>query len=167
MAHTFHGLAQTPAAVADIHAAFGRADYWLARLATSAAVTTLNSLTVGADGTVSVRFAQDLGRQLLPGVVARLVPGDVRMDYTETWTPVDDGRAQGRIGVAVSGGLGSCSATAWLEPSPAGSQMRFTGSVKVRIPLVGGNLEKAVGADLAANIPSVLDFTTTWIADRP
>lgn len=165
MARSFNGSAESTATVEGIHAAFGREDYWRDRLATSDAVTTLDSLDVRTDGTVAVRYTLDVGRQLLPGQVARLLPGDVTMQYVETWTP--DGRVvQGRIGVSVSGGLGSCNATSWLEPTPQGSTLRFEGSVKVKIPLVGGNLEKAIGADLAANIPSVLDFTTAWISEK-
>ncbi|PRC41434.1 DUF2505 domain-containing protein [Mycobacterium sp. ITM-2017-0098] len=165
MSHSFDGVAKSSAAVADIHEAFGREDYWLARLATGDAVTTLDSLDARADDTVAVRYTLHLGRQLLPGAVARLVPGDLNMQYLETWTP-EDRAVQGQIRVTVSGGLGSCRATTWLEPTGNGSQLRFAGQVKVKIPLVGGNLEKAIGADLAQNIPSVLDFTTTWIAER-
>jgi hypothetical protein len=165
MSRSFDGMAASSAAVAEIHAAFGRKDYWLARLATGDAVTTLDSLDVRADDTVAVQYTLHLGSQLLPGPVSRLVPGELKMQYLETWTP-GDCAVQGQIGVSVSGGLGSCSATAWLEPTAHGSQLRFAGTVKVKIPLVGGNLEKAIGADLAANIPSVLDFTTTWIAEN-
>lgn len=56
----------SPASVEQIHVAFGREDYWLARIA-PAATTTLDSLVVDGDGTVTVRVTQHLGRQLLPG----------------------------------------------------------------------------------------------------
>lgn len=163
MPRSFRGLAESPAAVSEIHAAFRQEAYWLDRLASGDAVTTMDSLVVDESGAVAVRYTQHLGRRVLPGAVARLVPGDLRMDYTETWSPVEGGRADGRIAVAVSGNLGSCRATTWLEPDGAGSRLRFEGTVKVGIPLVGGNLEKAVSADLAANVPSVLGFTTTWV----
>ena len=55
----------------QIHAAFGREDYWQARLSGDAS-TTLDSLLVDDDGTVAVRVTQHLGRQLLPGLVAKL-----------------------------------------------------------------------------------------------
>lgn len=167
MSRSFSGSAASTASVEGIHAAFGREDYWQDRLETSDAVTVLDSLIVHTDGTVAVRYTLDLGRQLLPGTVARLVPGDMTMQYTETWTPDDDRQVQGRIGVSVSGGLGSCTATTSLEPTAQGSRLRFEGRVSVRIPLVGGNLERAIGADLAANIPTVMDFTTTWVATHP
>jgi hypothetical protein len=165
MSRSFTGAAESTASVEGIHAAFGREVYGRDRLATSDVATMLNSLDVGTDGTVAVQYTLDVGRQLLPGQVARFLPGDVTMQYTETWTR-DDLAVQGQIGVTVSGGLGSCTAKTWLEPIVDGSRLRFAGQVQVKIPLVGGNLEKAIGADLAANIPSVLSFTTTWIAEH-
>src|SRR5208283_2280939 len=71
MSHSFDGLTESPASVEQIHAAFGREDYWQARVAAaSATATTLDSLTVDADGTVTVRVTQHLGPQLLPGPIA-------------------------------------------------------------------------------------------------
>ena len=167
MARSFTGTAESTASVEGIHGAFGREDYWRDRLASGAEVATvLDSLAVGTDGSVAVRYTLDLGRQLLPGPVAKLVRGGVSMQYTETWVPDGDGRVCGTIAVAVSGGLGSCDAQTWLRPAGRGSQLRFAGRVTVRIPLVGGNLEKSIGADLAENIPSVLDFTAAWIGDH-
>ena len=75
MSRSFEILTESPASVEQIHAAFGREDYWLARIATGAAPsTTLDSLLVDADGTVTVRATQHLGRQLLPGLVPNSFP---------------------------------------------------------------------------------------------
>lgn len=167
MSRAFDGSTDSPASVEQIHSAFGREDYWLARLAGSdAASTTLDALTVDADGTVAVRLTQHLGRQLLPKVVANLVPGELNLVHTETWTPDGDGRVHGEVRVSVPGGLGSCRAKTWLAPADSGSRLRFAGHVEVKIPLVGGNLEKSIGASLAENIPEVVRFTTTWVAEN-
>lgn len=165
--YSFNGVADSTATVEQIHAAFGRENYWRARLAAGDAATTLDSLIVHTDGTVAVQVTQHLGRQLLPGVVARLVPGDLTMQCSETWAPDGDGRVRGRVGVVASGGLGSCNATTWLTRTDDGSRLGYDGRVHVKIPLVGGGLEKTIGADLAENLPSVLQFTTTWIAEHP
>ncbi|MDA2890729.1 DUF2505 domain-containing protein [Mycolicibacterium sp. BiH015] len=165
--YSFNGVADSAASVEQIHAAFGREDYWLARLAAGEMPSTLDSLVVRADGSVAVQVTQHLGRQLLPGMIAKLLPGDLTMECSETWVPDGDGRVCGRVGVVVSGGLGSCSAAAWLMRTGDGSRLGYDGTVHVKVPLVGGNLEKTIGADLAENLPSVLEFTTTWIAERP
>lgn len=166
MSHSFDGSAESPASVEQIHAAFGLEDYWVARLGPDAATTTLDSLVVDADGTVKTHVTQYLGRQLLPGPVAKLVPGDLKIMHTETWKPDGDRQVRGWLTASAPGGLGSCRARTWLAPAGAGSQLRFTARVEVKIPLLGGNLEKSIGANLVQNIPSVVHFTTAWIADH-
>ena len=168
MSRSFDILTESPASVEQILAAFGREDYWLARIAVGDAsiTTTLDSLLVDADGTVTVRATQHLGRQLLPGLVARFVPGDLKIMNCETWRPVGDRQVRGQVNVSMSGGFGSCSAEAWLAPASNGSQLRYAVRVDVKIPLVGGKLESSIGAGLAESIPAAQRFTTTWIAEH-
>jgi len=166
MSRSFEILTESPATVEQIHAAFGREDYWLARIAAGGApTTTLDSLLVDADGTVTVRVTQHLDRQLLSGL-AKFVPGDLKILNCETWRPVGDRQVRGQVNVSVSGGLGSGRAEAWLAPASNGSQLRYAVRVEVKIPLLGGKLEKSVGAGLAENFPAVQQFTTTWIAEH-
>ncbi len=167
MSRSFEILTESPASVEQIRAAFGREDYWLARLAAGDATTTLDSLIVDADGTVTVRRTQHLVRQLLPGLVAKLIPGDLKILSSETWRPVDDDRqVRGQVSVSAVGGLGSGRAEAWLAPAGNGSQLRYAARVEVKIPLMGGKLEKSIGAGLAESIPAMLRFTTTWITEH-
>jgi Protein of unknown function (DUF2505) len=168
MSRSFDGLTESPASVEQIHAAFSREDYWLARIAAggAAATTTLDLLTADADGTVTVRTTQHLGPQLLPGFAARFIPGDVKLMHTETWRPDGDRQVRGEVNVSASGGLGSGRAETRLAPSGNGAQLRFAVSVKVKIPLVGGKLEKSIGSNLTQSIPAMLRFTTTWIAEN-
>jgi hypothetical protein len=162
----FDILTESPASVEQVHAAFSREDYWLARHAVFDATSTLDSLIVDADGTVTVRAIQYLGRQLLPGVVVKLVPGDLKILHSETWRPVGDGRVRGQVSISAPVGLGSGRAEAWLAPAGNGSQLRFAATVEVKIPLVGGKLENAIGADFAENIAAIQRFTTAWIAEH-
>jgi hypothetical protein len=164
MPRSFDILTESPASVEQVHAAFSREDYWLARHAAFDATSTLDSLTVDADGTVTVRATQHLWRQLLPGVVAKLVPGDLKILHSERWRPVGDRRVRGQVSVSAPVTLGSGHAEAWLVPAGNGSQLRFAATVEVKIPLVGGKLENSIGANLAENIPTIQRFTTTWIA---
>ena len=164
---SFDILSETLASVEQIHAAFGREDYWLARLVAFGETTsTLDSLIVDTDGTVTVGVTQHLARGLLPGMVAKLVPGDLKITRNETWRPVGDRTVSGQVSVSGPAGLGSGSAEAWLIPVPNGSQLRVAATVEVKIPLVGGKLEKTIGADMAENIPAFQRFTAAWIAEH-
>jgi hypothetical protein len=164
MAHTFDIWTESTASVEQIHAAFGREDYWTARLAGDA-VGTLDSLTADSDGTVSVQVTQHVGRQLLPGLVAKVLPGDLRLVHIETWRADADGNLRGETRI-LAGGLGSSHAANWLAPADRGSRMRSAVKVEVKVPLVGGKLEKSIGAGLAENIPEIVRFTTAWIAEH-
>jgi Protein of unknown function (DUF2505) len=169
MPRSFDILTESPASVEQVHAALGDEDYWAARFAAYDASTTLDSLIVEADGTVTVRATQYLGRRLLPGVVAKLVPGDLKIVHSETWRPVGDRQVRGQVSVSAPAALGSGRAEAWLAPAGPvgkGSQLRFAVTVQVKVPVVGGRVESYVGSQLAVNIPALQRFTTTWIAEH-
>jgi Protein of unknown function (DUF2505) len=167
MSRSFDVVTESPATVEEIFAAFGREEYWLARIAVGGGdATTLDSLTVGADDTVTVRVSQRLTPQLLPAVLAKRVRGDLKISNCETWKPVGDRQVRGQVSVAVSGGLGSGNVDAWLEPASNGSQLRYAVKVAVKIPLLGGKFEQSIGAGLVKSIPAVQRFTDEWIAEH-
>ena len=165
MPRTFEIEATSEASVAHIHAAFGSEKYWLARIANDAS-TTLDSLTVDVDETVEVRITQHLAHHLLPGPAARLMPGGLKLQFCETWRHAEDGSVRGESSVSASGGFGSSRADSWLTARGNASLLRSVVEVAVKIPLVGGNLEKSIGASLTENIPAMLRFTTAWIASH-
>ncbi|OBF81523.1 hypothetical protein A5791_00270 [Mycobacterium sp. 852002-51163_SCH5372311] len=167
MPRSFEILAESLASVEQLHAAFGREDYWLACIEGGGNANnrvTLDSLTVDDDGTVSVRSTQHVGRQLLPGPVLKLLPGDLKIVNCETWKPVGDGRVHGQS--SISAPVGSGEAEVWLSPTSNGSRLRYAVKVEVKIPLVGGKFEKAIGASLTKSIPAGLQFAEAWIAEH-
>jgi hypothetical protein len=168
MPRSFDISTESSASVEQIHAAFAREDYWLARVAAANAntPTTLDSLIVDADGTVTVRATQHVGRGLLPGPVAKFVPGDLKIVSRETWRSDSDGQVRGQSSVSVAGGLASGRTEAWVKPASNGSLLRYAVRVEVKVPLVGGKFEKAIGAGLAQSIPAVHEFTDAWIAEH-
>ena len=165
MSRSFEIVSESAASVEQIYAAFAREDYWLNRLAGDAA-STLDSFSVEADGAVEVHITQHLGRQILPSIVANFVPGDMKLLYRETWRPDTDGQVRGESHVSASGGLGSSRAENYLTADGAASQLRSTGNVVVKIPLVGGKLEKSISESLTKSIPATLRYTTMWIAEH-
>lgn len=166
MSRSFDIRIESPASVEQIHAAFGREEYWLARLKASNAPTTLDSLEVDDDGTVMMRATQHVSRQIMPTLIARAVPGELKIVHSETWRSVADGEVRGQINVVTSGGLGSGRADAVMAPAGDGARLRFAVEVAVKIPLVGRKLEKSMQADLAESIPALQRFTSTWIAEN-
>jgi hypothetical protein len=138
MSHSYEVSADSPASVEQIHAAFGREDYWLARFAAYNPSATKDSLTVDAEDTVSVSATQYLGRQLLPEQVVKLLPGDLKLMTSKTWRPAGTGQVRGKL-VNATGGFGSALADASLAPAGNGSTLHFAGKVEVKIPCWAGN----------------------------
>lgn len=165
MARSFDVAVDSPASVGQVHAAFSGEDYWLARLATLNGSTTLESLVVDDDHTVRVATTQDLGRDLLPGIVSKFYRRDLKIRHTETWRPVD-GQLRGEISVAVSGAPGSGSGAASVAPTQSGSVLTLTGTVEFKVPLVGGMIESFIAREFAHGIPNIQDFTAKWVTEH-
>lgn len=94
----------------------------------------------------SVRFV--LSRQLpdgVPGPLQRFLPPDGRVVQTDEWAAVgaDDGRS-GSWSVSIPGAPASMGGSMQLAPIQEGSRYRISGSVKVRVPLVGGKAESYI-----------------------
>src|ERR1700744_2359442 len=129
MPRSFDVSADSPATVEQVHSAFSDEGYWLARLATMNGSTALESLIVDDDQTVRAATTQDLGRDLVPGIVANFYRPDLKVRHTETWRPIA-GQLRGETNVAVSGAPGSGSGAALVAPTQNGSPSEFVGGVE-------------------------------------
>lgn len=165
MPHSIDLIAESPVTVRQVHRAFASQDYWLARLATYNGVNTLDSLVVGDDGTVSVTTTQDLRDEALSGVL-KMLPANLQLVRTESWTPHGEHHVRGEVRVSAPGKLGSGVADALIAPTETGSRMTFVATMEVKIPLVGGKVEKYIGRQLAEEIPALQQFTTDWINEH-
>lgn len=165
MPRPFDVSVASPATVDEVHAAFSAEDYWLARLGTMSGGTTLESLVVDDARTVQVVTTQDLGRDLLPGIVSKFYRRDLKVRHTETWTPSGD-QLRGQITVAVTGAPGSGSAAATVAPTADGSLLTLNGAVEFKVPLVGGTVESFIAREFANGIPDVQDFTARWVTEH-
>ena len=165
MPRSFDVSADSPATVEQVHSAFSDEGYWLARLATMNGSTALESLIVDDDQTVRVATTQDLGRDLVPGIVAKFYRRDLKVRHTETWRPIG-GQLRGEINVAVSGAPGSGSGAALVAPTQNGSRMTFEGSVEFKVPLVGGTIESFIAREFARGIPDIQHFITKWVTEH-
>lgn len=165
MSRSFDVSADSSASIDQVHQAFSGVDYWLARLATLHGGTTLDSLTVDDDGTVRVVTTQDLGHDLLPGLLAKFYHRDLTVRHTETWRS-DEGQLHGEVGVVVAGAPGSGSGAALVAPTHTGCRMTFTGTVEFNVPLVGGKVESFIAREFTREIPEIQKFTASWIAEN-
>ena len=165
MPRPFDVSVESPVSVDQVHAALSAEEYWLARIATQNGNSTLTSLVVDDDRTVRVTTTQDLGPDLLPGIVAKFYRRDIKVEHTETWTP-SGGQLRGEIVVAVTGAPGAGSAAASVAPTANGSLLTLNGTVEFNVPLVGGTVESFIAREFAHGIPDVQDFTARWVSEH-
>jgi hypothetical protein len=163
MARSFDLLAESPASVEQVHSTLKDEKYWLARLAAFGGIGTLESLIVGPDDTVAVTMIQDLRRDLLPGLLARVYPADLAVLHKETWIPINGGQVRGEVSFSARGAPGSGIGTALLAPVQNGSCLKFNARVEIKVPLVGGTVERFVGGHVVKGIAATHRFTTDWI----
>jgi len=166
---SFDETTETTAGVADVQRAFQDRAYWLAKLAKYGGDSmTLESLEVGGDRSVVVRTTQDLRQDMLPGAIGRMLPGDTKIMRTQRWRPAPDGKVQGEFTISARGVPTSGSGTMVLEPiktgSADGSSLSVRGTLEVRIPVVGGRIERYIADLVASEVPQMQRFTANWIA---
>lgn len=152
--------------VAEVHQAFHDIGYWEARLAeTPVDIATLESMRID-DGTIEVVTLQTVRSNNLPALVTQLHRGDLCVRREETWGPLRDGIATASIAGSILSAPVNVWGTAMLEPNPetGGSRMTLQATVQVRVPFIGGKLERLIGNELGNLVAIEQRFTTSWIA---
>jgi hypothetical protein len=167
VARSFEVTTSNRSPVAEVRAAFGQRLYWLKRLEVYGGDSmSLDALTVADDGTIEVVSTQDMRRGALPAVIAKALPADFALHRTEIWRPMSGELLRGDIRIDASGVRGRARGTADVTPEADGSCMRFSGTVEVGVPVLGGQIEKYIAAEIVKQIPGVGRFTDDWIANR-
>jgi hypothetical protein len=112
----------------------------------------------GRDVTVVLR--QGVPADALPSFVRSLLPGDLVIERTETWT--DSG---GSVYAEVDGAPGTINGQMRLVPDEDGSVLSLRLEAKVPIPLVGGKVEKAITDSVGKLMNTEYGFTERWLRD--
>ena len=151
----------------QVHNAFCDKDYWLARLAASGADdATLDAFRVGHDGGVDVVTTQVLRADRLPGIVHQFHHGDLEIRRAETWTGLSEGSAGATVASSIVRAPVALSGDARLSAHAERTRLSFNATVEVRIPLVGGKMEKFIGNQLLNLLSTEQEFTTEWIREN-
>lgn len=167
MPRAFDMAAEYEETVAQVHSAFCDKRYWLARLeASEADDVTLNDFRVGSDGGVDVVTTEILRADRLPGIVHQFHRGELQIRRAETWTGLSDGAAEASIASSIAQAPVSLSGDGRLRPLAAGALLTVQATVEVRIPLVGGKMEKFIGNQLMNLLKAEQQFTARWIAEN-
>ena len=156
--------------VHDVHRAFHDVAYWQGRLAeTPVDIANLESMRIGGesgdDGTIEVITHQTMLSQHLPALVTQLHRGDLCVRREELWGPIKDGIATASIAGSIVGAPVNLWGTAVLQPGleSGGARMAVQLTIQVRVPFIGGKLERIIGNELDQLVAIEQRFTTLWL----
>ena len=121
------------------------------------------SSTVSVEGQ-RVSFAGTVRPELIPAAT-RFVKSDLRIAFTEEWT-TNEAEATSRTSVTVDGAPVSVEATSTLAGAEEGSIRVVTGNVSVRVPLLGGRIEKEAVAHLGRVVEREQALATQWLEEH-
>lgn len=82
----------------------------------------------------------------------------------ESWRPDEHGTLHCEAVITATGAPLTARGSAMVAATDVGSVLRFTGTLHVRIPIVGGAIEKFIVGRLGEEIPAAQRFTAEWIA---
>ena len=122
------------------------------------------SSTVSVEGE-RVSFAGTVRPELIPSAASRFVKSDLRISFTEEWTSNEAG-ASSRTSVTVDGAPVSVEATSTLTGTETGCSRAVSGNVSVRVPLLGGRIEKEAVAHLGRVVEREEALAATWLAEH-
>ena len=122
------------------------------------------SSTVSVEGK-RVSFAGTVRPELIPAAAARFVKSDLRVTFTEEWT-LNEAGATSRTSVTLDGAPVSVEATSTLSPSDAGSAREVSGNLSVRVPLLGGRIEKEAVARVGRLTDSEQASAAQWLEEH-
>lgn len=130
------------------------------------AIRHMASVSPGADGGTTIRLTRVMPPDV-PDFVRRFVGDTIDIKQTDVWgLAAADGSRDGTIDLEIAGTPVRARGTMTLRPDGPGTVITITGDIKASIPLLGGQVEKAVLEGL--NVAAEREQATgdTWLAER-
>ena len=97
-----------------------------------------------------ITFSGTARPELLPAAASRFVKGALHISFTEEWTR-DEAGARSRTRVT---------------GTETGCTREVTGNVSVRVPLLGGRIEKEAVAHLGRVVEHERELAASWLAEH-
>ncbi|PTR30484.1 uncharacterized protein DUF2505 [Rhodococcus sp. OK519] len=129
--------------VERVHALLTDETYWRSRIPPESRGTVEVVGAVDGDGRplVTVTMIETVDADSFPSLVRTVVRGEMRMQRVDSWSPVGDGRASGRVEGTSTGIPVVIDGVYELRPHRGGAVLDVRGSVTVKVPLIGGRIE--------------------------
>ena len=145
------------------HAAMTDPDLWSKRVDDSGGRADIDFKRT-PDGGFTVTVVENVGAQVLPGVVRKVVRGGMKITRTDLWGPLEGDHAEGTLTGSTTGLPAKITGTLSLQPDGNGAKLIIVGESTVKIPLVGGKIEDLINKMIKDMIDQETGETLEWVA---
>lgn len=113
------------------------------------------------------RLRHGMDAKDLPSMVRNVLPGDVVIERTESWTRKSAGHYHGEVEVLIKGTPASAAGGMRLRDlDGAESELLVRADVTVKVPLLGGRIEGVIAEQVQNLLGAETQFTLEWLARR-
>ncbi|WP_063062539.1 DUF2505 domain-containing protein [Nocardia sienata] len=165
MARKFGFTLSYPIPVSDLHAALTGEELWRDRFA-GAPTATLDLSHPGGPGTARIQMSETIRQDKIPGIVRKVLKSELVVTRIDYWQPLDGSTAAGTFEGSSSGITSEMKGSYELRPTAEGSEVVVSGSVKVKVPLVGGAIEPLAEQLQRRVAESERMYIVKWFEDR-
>ncbi|MGN2635715.1 DUF2505 domain-containing protein [Nocardia takedensis] len=149
--------------VEELHRALTRDEVWRARFA-EAPTATLELSHPDGENTIRIFMSERASQDKVPGIVRKVLKSDLVLKRTDTWQELRGDTVTGGFEGSTTGIAGEMSGTYLLRPTEKGAEIAVEGTVKVKVPLVGGAIEPLAEQLYRKVLNSERSFIENWVS---
>ncbi|MFD0365076.1 DUF2505 domain-containing protein [Nocardia sp. GCM10030253] len=151
--------------VEDLHRALTTDAVWQSRFA-DAKTATLELSHPGGAGTIRIHMTEKASKDKVPSVVGKVLKSELVLSRTDNWQALDGEIAKGTFEGSTGGITTEMSGNYELRPTAEGSEIEVVGTVRVKVPLVGGAIEPLAEQLYHRVLNSERKFFEEWLATQ-
>ncbi len=160
----FTHLHDFDAPLESVVALFASEKFARARAEGSGAVNADPIVDGDLDSGFSVSVRLSVPASTIPMEFRSFVGSELDVRYTEAWEPGGDGSRDGTFAVEILGTPGHAAGKLRVEADGDTTRFAAVGAVKVRVPLVGPMIERAMGTAVVKTLEGQLAIADEWLA---
>jgi len=162
----FHNEYQYAATPEAVFAMMSRPEYIREKLkATEALEYDVVECAAAPDGGFRIVTTRTVQADI-PSFARKVFKPTQAMTQTEEWSAATTGSREAAWSIEAKGVPVSTGGTSRLEAVDGGTVQHIMGTIKVKVPLIGGRLEKFVYDQAAATMKKEHEFGQRWLAEH-
>ncbi|MFI5780398.1 DUF2505 domain-containing protein [Nocardia sp. NPDC051570] len=149
--------------VEELHRAIINDELWQARFS-GASTATLDLSHPGGPDTIRIHMTERAAAEKIPSIVTKVLKNELVLERTDDWGPLSGDTARGTFAGGTKGISSEMEGTYQLRPTAEGSEIEVSGTVTVKVPIVGGAIEPLAEQLQHRVVNSERKFIENWLA---